>query len=469
MLGRDPLGGALFVAVAGAGVVWYAAIVRCAREPRALDALLRTFVVSGALASALAIALLAARVPAALYTISHARATGTFVVPGELAGYLIVFIPIAFALARRGGALAPFAWCGLALGTTAFALTFSRAGWAGLTEALAMLAVARRGRLRYAAALAGAAIALLALVFNAHHDPSENFTRLSIWEAALQSIVRFPFSGVGPFGFAHVYPLVRAPGAEPSALHAHGIVLTVAAEAGLLGVAALAWGWWRFAAELRARLTSHGARSDDALQRGDPVTAAAWIARMPPGARRDDRRARSAAVRGDEATAIAFYLDAGNDEALQHLVNERVQRGRLHDADALERRIRDRLAQTPTRPNALGDAWWRLGRLAARLDRPAEAAADLDRASALAPLNTKYLLDAAQLALERGDLGAASSRFMRAAQIDPGDADAVAGAGLVALARGDVGSARATGRRSDRIDPGAPLARRLRERLAAAR
>ncbi len=30
----------------------------------------------------------------------HGRATGTFVLPGELAAYLIVLLPIAYALAR---------------------------------------------------------------------------------------------------------------------------------------------------------------------------------------------------------------------------------------------------------------------------------------------------------------------------------------------------------------------------------
>ncbi|MBV8750932.1 MAG: O-antigen ligase family protein, partial [Candidatus Eremiobacteraeota bacterium] len=253
LLGFDPLGGALFVAILVGDVVWYAAIMRFVRDARALDVLLGTFVVSGAVAALLAIVLALARVPAALYTIGHGRAIGTFVLPGELAGYLIVYVPVAFAVARRGGRLAFVGWIGFAIGATALALTFSRAGWAGFAAAAATFAVARRGRLRYAVAVTGVAALTLGLVFNAHHDPSENFTRLGIWEGAVQTIVRFPFSGVGPLDFANVYPLLRAPAAEPAANHGHSIVLTVAAECGLVGLAALVWGWWRFAAALRAR------------------------------------------------------------------------------------------------------------------------------------------------------------------------------------------------------------------------
>ena len=82
-------------------------------------------------------------------------------------------------------------------------------------------------------------IVALGIVFNAHHDPSENFTRLSIWQAALAMIARFPLTGVGPFEFGPIYQLLRLPDGEPAAFHAHSFVLTVAAETGLLGVAAV--------------------------------------------------------------------------------------------------------------------------------------------------------------------------------------------------------------------------------------
>ena len=100
-LGLDPRAGALFIAIGGGGIVWHAAILRWFAAPRVALTIYAAFIVSGALASIGAIALVLARWPAALYTISHGRATGTFVLPGELAGYLIIYVPLALALARR--------------------------------------------------------------------------------------------------------------------------------------------------------------------------------------------------------------------------------------------------------------------------------------------------------------------------------------------------------------------------------
>ena len=135
-------------------------------------------------------------------------------------------------------------------------MTYSRAGFVGMAAAVAtfVLLMRRRNGPRYAAAIAGFALVALVLVFNAHHDPSENYTRLSIWQAAIGIVERFPLSGVGPFDFARIYPYVRVPGGEPVALHAHSVVLTILAETGLLGLAALALGWLRFATTLRRRL-----------------------------------------------------------------------------------------------------------------------------------------------------------------------------------------------------------------------
>ncbi len=256
LLGFDPLAGALFVAILGGGVVWHATIARFARDPETIRTILGAFLFSGALASLAAIVMVVAQTPPVLYTIGHGRAIGTFVVPGELAGYLIVYVPVAFAVARSGLGLRALGYAGLAVGSIAFVLTFSRAGWIGMAAAVAGFVLLRRRRsgTRYAAAVMGAAIIMIALAFNAHHDPSENFTRLSIWDAALRMVQRFPLSGVGPFDFARIYPFVRAPGGEPVAYHAHSIVLTIAAETGLIGVAALCFGWWRFVVVLRGRL-----------------------------------------------------------------------------------------------------------------------------------------------------------------------------------------------------------------------
>jgi len=550
-LGFDPRASVVFVAMLACGVVLHAAIVRFAPDDGAVPALLGAFLWSGALASLAAIAMVAAKQPPLAYVLGHGRAIGTFVVPGELAGYLVMYVPVAFAVlrsARRTVASRALVALGLAIACVAFALTFSRAGWLGMAGAFAALVLLhRRDRgARPAAAIVGVAIVVLVVVFNAHHDPSENFTRLSIWHAALDGAAMFPLSGVGPFAFASLYHVLRVPGGEPLAFHAHDVVLTLAVETGALGVAAAAWAWWTFVSELRARLRSPGtsrgialaiaasfagtwvqgivdtlsivifglwlpftalalacagelphdvaarartsprapagraativaaafvalafayvqlassalygfaarpgalparlseaagrrayaalariapmpfverALADDALQRGDLASASASVARMPPGAQRDDLAGRIAAAEGRDADAIALYLAAGDDARV--LPFEATARS-VHAAYALERRIRDRLAHDETRPNALAQSEWRLGGFAMRLGDARAAQVDDARAVELAPLNTTYLKDAGRVALRLNEPRDAARLFARALAIDPDDAE----------------------------------------------
>ena len=138
----------------------------------------------------------------------------------------IIFLPIALAVARitRDRALRVLAWTALAHGLGAYALTFSRAGWMGFAAAVAFVVATRtrHGARGAAAVVAVGAIAVL-LLFNAHHDPSEDYTRLSIWQAATQIIDRFPLTGVGPFNFSRLYGNVRAPEADAKAVNAHSL------------------------------------------------------------------------------------------------------------------------------------------------------------------------------------------------------------------------------------------------------
>ncbi len=129
----------------------------------------------------------------------------------------------------------------------------------GFAAAVAFLVAVRTRSGAIAALVVAAGVATVLLLFNAHHDPSEDYTRLSIWQAATQIIDRFPLIGVGPFNFSRLYELVRAPDADATAFHAHNLYLTFFAEFGILGVAAVAWTLWRFAAELRARLATASA------------------------------------------------------------------------------------------------------------------------------------------------------------------------------------------------------------------
>jgi O-antigen ligase len=257
-LGFDPRSGLLFTFIGGLGIIWQCSILRFYGDRNAAPALLGAFLLSGGIAAAVAIAMVALRTPADLYAIAHGRATGTFILPGELAGYLIVLLPIAYGVGSvaRSRALRALAWSVLAVGLVALVMTFSRAGWMGCAAAAAFLVAVRTRRPAVAAAVVGAGICIVLLLFNVRHDPSEDYTRLSIWQAAIQVIDRFPLLGVGPFNFSRLYALVRAPDGDATAFHAHSLYLTFFAEFGILGVSAVAWTLWRFAGELRRRLST---------------------------------------------------------------------------------------------------------------------------------------------------------------------------------------------------------------------
>lgn len=266
LLGFNPAGGLLFIGIFGLGVVWHLSLLRYYRYPGVNRAIFWSYLSSGALAALAAIVMVVVRVPADQYTIGHGRAIGTFILPGELAGYLIVFIPLAFAVARVSAdrALRLLAWSASVIGTVALALTFSRAGWMGFAAAVAFFAFASgRVRRRYAPLILLGGLAAVLIVFNAHHNPAENYTRLSIWQAGVEIVRRFPLTGVGPFDFARIYPLMRLPDGDLTAFHAHSFLLTIFAEMGIVGILAVSAAWWRFGEELSRRL--RGARPADTL------------------------------------------------------------------------------------------------------------------------------------------------------------------------------------------------------------
>lgn len=256
-LGFDPREGLLFIAIFGLALVWHLGILRYYGAPGIARAIFISYLISGALASLAAIAMVATRLPASQFAIGRGRAIGTFILPGELAGYLIIFLPIAFAIARGSidKRMRILAWIALAAGSVAFLMTYSRAGWMGMAAAVAFyLFFEGRVRRRYAPLILLGGLAAVLVAFNAHHDPSENYTRLSIWQSGIEIVRRFPLTGVGPFDFARIYPLVRLPDGDAAAFHAHSFLLTIFAETGLIGLLAVIFAWWRFAVELVRRL-----------------------------------------------------------------------------------------------------------------------------------------------------------------------------------------------------------------------
>lgn len=260
ILGLNPRDGAIFLCIFGLGVVWHAGILRWYESPRFMRFTFWAYLLSGTLATLLALAMVVTRTPAAQYAVANGRAVGTFVLPGELAGYCILFVPIAYALARvaRSTALRGLAWVGVACGLAAMVASFSRTGWMGLACAIGFFVALQSPQRNRGAAVALAIVlgtlALVLLLFNVQHNPSENYTRLSIWQAAIGAIDRMPLTGAGPFGFSHLYPIVRLPDGDATAFHAHSMYLTILAELGAVGFGAFVWTLWTFAAEFRRRL-----------------------------------------------------------------------------------------------------------------------------------------------------------------------------------------------------------------------
>ena len=260
-VGFNPAAGLLFTGIGGLGIIWHCAVMRFYAQRNAAVTIYWAYLLSGALAAAAAIVMVTARVPVTQYAIQHGRATGTFILPGELAGYLIVLSPVAYALGCVAGqrSMRILAWTTLGLGLVALILTYSRAGWMGFAAAFAfLLAVRTRHGIGGAAVVVLGGIIAVLLLFNAHHNPSEDYTRLSIWQASVQIADRFPLTGVGPFNFSRLYSLVRAPDGDPTAFHAHSLYLTFLVEFGIVGLAAVVWTLWRFAVELRQRISNAG-------------------------------------------------------------------------------------------------------------------------------------------------------------------------------------------------------------------
>jgi O-antigen ligase len=270
IFGFDPITGLLFVADGLLVLVFHVSIARFYADSRAATTMLTSFLLSGALVSTLGIAMVVTRRPGIIYAVGHGRAIATFVVPGEFAGYLLFLIPTAVGVAlvsRR----AWLRWLGIAaaaVGVVALAGTFSRAGWLGFAVGVAFFIYMQRRSVLLGAILCGALVAGLVTisVFNGHHNPSEYFTRLSIWRTGMRTAQLFPVTGVGPGGFRLVYPELRPPEGEPTAFHAHNYVLTSFAETGLVGLATLGALWFCFARAMRdAMRTSAGPRRTFAL------------------------------------------------------------------------------------------------------------------------------------------------------------------------------------------------------------
>ncbi len=198
-----------------------------------------------------------------------------------------------------------------------------------------------------------------------------------------------------------------------------------------------------------------------AYDRGDLQAAQAHARRLPPSGQRDELLAQIAQARGDETLAERYFIGAADVFSIATLV-DRLASNDPAKAYALELRMKQRLEQTATHPDALAEVDWRLGQLATlRAGRaPAQrnvwlrqGMRDYERALALAPLSGKYLMAAGVQSLELRDDAAAQRYFRRAIDVNPANGDAYAGLGLAALAQGRRDEARADAEKSRIYDP----------------
>jgi O-antigen ligase len=210
------------------------------------------------------------------------RAYGSFGQPNPFGGYLGLCLPVALSLLLwgwqevfRGEAprarttlWAVFYTAATVLIGAGLLASWSRGAWLGAAAGILAVLVLRS---RLAAVVSGIALLLLlgGLLLGAFSptlvpqpvaarlaelpayfgltdvmkEPvtDENFSvleRLAHWVAAERMWAQAPWLGVGPGNYAEVYPQVRLPQWEDALGHAHNVYLNVAAETGLIGLAA---------------------------------------------------------------------------------------------------------------------------------------------------------------------------------------------------------------------------------------
>lgn len=223
------------------------AVLIATNEALATDSARRGFLAcylsSAIVAAAIACALSVMKLPPAMFAYEHGRASGTFLQPNELAGYMLWVVPIGLAQVAAPRWLRVIGLAGAAAGAFGLVLSVSRAAIISLVLALVLFVrkFGRRATIAYVT-IAVLAMLLLATVFrDVAHDPSENASRLAVWAGALRVAQRFALTGVGPFGFHSVYPHYRLPQSSANEVHAHDLPLQIVIEYGVIGLAAFAW------------------------------------------------------------------------------------------------------------------------------------------------------------------------------------------------------------------------------------
>jgi O-antigen ligase len=270
LLGFDPLPG---IALA-LGVLFYVevhgAIVRYYAQPGVAERIFTIFLATGSAACLFALVLAVTRRPPQLDVLFHGRAVGTFLNPSELAEFCLVLFAtgLGVAFTAEGAKLRALAAVACVVAFATLVETYARSALVSFAIAGTMLAYGVKRSLVVVACgcIAIAAATTWSVTVDSHHANEDSYARLPGFAAGLATFARFPLTGVGPLAFNRTYEIVRAPdgtpGGEPVAYDPHNMALSILAESGIVGFAAIVFGWTQFiilarrallAAEPRAR------------------------------------------------------------------------------------------------------------------------------------------------------------------------------------------------------------------------
>jgi tetratricopeptide (TPR) repeat protein len=173
-----------------------------------------------------------------------------------------------------------------------------------------------------------------------------------------------------------------------------------------------------------------------ALAENDLPATRRALQRLAPNSDRDSLKGELAERENDMHAALSAYFAAGDVVGLARVTTHMQASGDIQGALALQELIVGRIEEETTQPEALADAWLRLGQLYDVMgwSKPGKRAAyarramdAYERAVALAPYSQTYLLNAGYEALYLGNFKRSEALFSRACETDPKSTDARAG------------------------------------------
>ncbi len=215
----------------------------------------------------------------------------------------------------------------------------------------------------------------------------------------------------------------------------------------------------------------------DALARGDLARAARFAQSLNAGADRSAMEGAIAQARGDDSAAIADYLAAGDLVRLEDFIDAIAARGDYARAEALQSTAIASLQATGAQSDTLAEAYYRDARLlqahayALGATTPPGIAYEVrsqqayTRASALAPLEERYLIALGNQDLNLGRLDAARATFAHLRDLDPSSVEALTGLADASIRAHDPGTAAGYLDAAAQLAPNSPDVARMRARL----